>query len=114
PDRGADAPVVREGDGPEVLEVAQGAVAVGARRVDRFDVRRGQDVLDELRDGEVPRRLAQRLERRAYGVHRFAAGDDLVVRQREVRGARRGDLGAAVERVRDGAQHRDEVDGGGT
>src|SRR6185295_8671843 len=95
------------------------------RGVDALDAGGGDDQADELLDGEVAGGFAEGGHRALEGLPggsrgRLFAGlpqdalRDLDVGQREVGGAGGGDLRAAVERIGDGAQHGEEVDGGGT
>ena len=111
PDRASDALVVGERDRAHVLEMAQRALSVRRGRVDVLDAAGADHEIDQLRDGEMARGRPQRFEHRGELLIGLVAERDLRIGQREVRRARRRDLGAAIERKGDGAKHGQQIDG---
>ena len=114
PHRSAETLVIRKCDGANVFEMPQRSRPVRGCRIDRLDVACADDEVDDLRHGEMLRSRAERVECLEEGGVGFIDTRNLRIRQRKVRRPRRGDFRAAIERKRDRAQHRQQIDRCGT
>ena len=115
-DRAADLLIVDECDAADLLELPQQPRAFTCGVIDRFDLRRRDDAIDQLRDGEMPSGLAEGFQRLhdCIPFRRRVVEDavcDFGVSQREVRRARSRDDRAAVVAIRDRTKHGQQVDG---